>query len=203
MRITSITRQVKNPERVNIFLAGKYSFSLSLDELIRERLKKDQELTEAELKKLKKISADGKLRSRSLEWLLGRPHSTREFKDYLRKKQVEAELTESLIDEFTTKGYLDDEKFAQWFTDLRQRKYKSRRAIKAELAGKGISGELAEQVLSQSNANEEEAIKEIIAKKSKSSRYRDDSLRLMKYLTSQGFNYSLVKKCLAEHKTED
>jgi hypothetical protein len=33
MKITAIKQQVKNPERVSIFVDGKYEFSLSLDEL--------------------------------------------------------------------------------------------------------------------------------------------------------------------------
>jgi regulatory protein len=196
MKITALKQQVKNPERVSLFVDGKYEFSLSLDELVREKLKKDQELTEADLKKYKKMSQDGKLRSRSLEWLLGRPHSTREFKDYLRRKKAEAELVDSLIAEFSQKGYLDDAKFAQWFIEMRARKHKSRRAIKSELAGKGISGELAERAMAEEAVNEEQAIKEIIAKKQNQSRYKNDSVKLARYLTSQGFNYDLVKKAL-------
>ena len=34
MKITAIKAQVKNPERVSIFVDDKYSFSLSLDELV-------------------------------------------------------------------------------------------------------------------------------------------------------------------------
>lgn len=195
MKITALKQQIKNPERVSIFVDDKYSFSLSLDELVSEKLKKDQALSQAELKRLKKISADGKLRSRSLEWLLGRPHSTREFKDYLRKKKTEAQLVESLISEFNQKGYLDDAKFADWFIEMRARKHKSRRAIRAELTGKGISGELADRAMQQEAIDEESAIKELIAKKQKQSRYQDP-LKLARYLTSQGFSYELVKKTI-------
>jgi regulatory protein len=202
MKITAIKQQLKNPERVSIFIEGKYEFSLSLDELVREKLKKDQELSPSELKKYKKMSEDGKLRSRSLEWLLGRPHSTREFKDYLRRKKAEAELTDSLITEFTTKGYLDDAKFAQWFIDVRTRRFKSRRAIRSELAGKGISGELVERAMAAEQIDEEAAIKELIAKKQNQSRYKNDPIKLMRYLTGQGFSYDLVKKALS-NKNED
>jgi hypothetical protein len=33
MKITAIKQQVKNPERVSVFIDEKYEFSLSLDEL--------------------------------------------------------------------------------------------------------------------------------------------------------------------------
>jgi regulatory protein len=198
VKITVIKQQVKNPERVSIFLDGKYVFSLSLDELIREKLKKDQELDKSELKRLRKISEDGKLRSRSLEWLLGRPHSTREFKDYLAKKKTEAELVEDLISEFSHKGYLDDAKFAAWFIEMRARKNRSRRMIRQELLQKGISGEALAEALDAGEINEQEALREIISKKQNQSRYKADKLKLAKYLTSQGFSYDLVKKELLE-----
>src|SRR5581483_5563795 len=100
MKITALKQQIKNPERVSVFVDGKYEFSLSLDELLRERLKKDTELDKAKVKKLKKTSADGKLRMRSMEWLLNRPRSIREFKEYLYRKKAEPEQVESLIRDF-------------------------------------------------------------------------------------------------------
>jgi regulatory protein len=201
MNITAIKQQVKNPERVSVFVDGKYCFSLSLDELVREKLKKGQQLEEAELKRLKKISEDGKLRSRSLEWLLGRPHSTREFKDYLRKKKTEVELTDQLIAEFSQKGYLDDAKFAAWFVEMRVRRQRSKRAIRSELLTKGITGEALEAALNSDEINEEEALKELIAKKGTRSKYREDPVKFARYLTSQGFSYDLVKKHLDMKKT--
>jgi len=203
MKITSLKQQIKNPERVSIFVDEKYGFSLSLDELVRHKLAKGQELSEAELKKFKKISEDGKLRARSLEWLLNRPHSTREFRDYLYRKKADPELSEQLIKEFTTRKYLDDVKFASWFIELRGRKNRSRRAIRAELLKKGISGEVLDEALAESKIDEEAALKEIIAKKLNQSRYRNDPLKLAKYLTSQGFSYDLVKKLLASNTPEN
>ncbi|MEX1995188.1 MAG: hypothetical protein WD887_00210, partial [Candidatus Saccharimonadales bacterium] len=91
MKITSLKQQIKNPERVSIFVDNKYSFSLSLDELVAQKLKKDTQLDEARLKTLKKLSADGKSRARALNWLLIRPHSTRELQDYLRRKKTDPE----------------------------------------------------------------------------------------------------------------
>src|SRR5687768_12514323 len=104
MKITSIKQQVKNPERVSVFVDEKYAFSLSLDELLKYKIKKDDEIDKAQLKKFKKISDDGKLRGRALEWLLNRPHSIREFKDYLYRKKADPGLSDALIEEFSSKN---------------------------------------------------------------------------------------------------
>lgn len=196
MKITAIKQQVKNPDRVSLFVDEKYSFSLSLDELIRYKLKKDDELTEADLKKFKKISEDGKLRQRALEWLLNRPHSAKEFKDYMYRKKADPELTEILITEFNQKKYLDDEKFSAWFIELQSRKGKSNRGLAAELFKKGISRETVGAVLEEEKTNESKRLKILIEKKSKMPKYKNDPVKLAKYLTSQGFSYQDVKDAL-------
>lgn len=192
MKISAIKQQIKNPQRVSVFVDGKYSFSLSLDELAAQRIKRDQEVTEQDLKRLKKISTDGKFRQRALEWILVRPHSTREFKDYLIRKKAETEIINLLVEEFTTRGYLSDEEFARWFIELKQRKNKSTKAIRSELFKKGIDRSMADQFL-EHNETDEEALREIIKKKSSQSRYRDP-IKLTRYLTSQGFDYSKIKE---------
>jgi regulatory protein len=197
MKITSIKQQVKNPGRVSIFLDGKYSFSLSLDELVTHKLKNDDELSEIDIKKFKKISEDGKLRARALEWFLNRPHSEREFRDYLYRKKAEPEQIDSLIREFAQKGYLDNAKFAEWFAELQSRRNKSDRQIRAELFKKGINRQLIDEVMEEQDGDELKRLKAVIAKKTKTTRYKNDPLKLAQYLVGQGFNYQLVKQVLA------
>jgi regulatory protein len=203
MKITAIRQQAKNPDRVSIFVDGKYSFSFNLDELVKHKLKNDMELTPADVKKFKKLSADGKLRGRALEWLMNRPHSEREFRDYLYRKKAEPEQIENFVTEFTDKGYLDNAKFAIWFTELQARRAKSNRAIKAELFKKGIGREVVDEVLEGEESGETERLQALIAKKQKAGRYKNDPLKLAQYLTSQGFNYSLVKEHLAKNEPDN
>lgn len=203
MKITSIKQQVKNPERVSIFVDGKYEFSLSLDELVKYKLKNDQEFDKADVKRFKKISADGKLRGRALEWLMNRPHSERELRDYLYRKKVEPEQIESLVSEMTKKGYLNNAKFAAWFTELQARRGKSDRAIRSELFKKGIGREVADEVLEDGAGDETKRLKAMIHKKQKLSRYKNDPQKLMQYLVSQGFGWQDVKAALSPARPQD
>lgn len=202
MKITAIKQQVKNLERVSIFVDEKYSFSLNLDELITHKLKKDQELSEADIKRLKKISDDGKLRARSLEWLLNRPHSIREFKDYLYRKKADPELTEVLMQEFSDKSYLNEQKFGQWLIELQQRRGKSNRQVRAELFKKGLGREMIDELMEGDTNDESQRLKALIIKKRQASRYKNDPQKLMQYLVHQGFSYSLVKEVLGEQTSQ-
>lgn len=195
MKISALKQQIKNPERVSVFVDSKYAFSLSLNELVSEKLSNDQELSPADLKRLKKLSADGKLKARTLEWLLNRPHSERELRDYLRRKKAEENLTEKLVKDFTKKGYLSDQKYADWLFELRSRAGKSNRAIRSELYAKGISRELIDEVLER-GSDEMERLKAVLDKKRSLPRYRKDQLKLKQYLVRQGFSYDQVREAL-------
>jgi regulatory protein len=196
MKITSIKQQTKNPERVSIFVDGKYTFSLSLDELVVHKLKNSEELSEADVKRFKKISEDGKMKARALNWVLGRPHSTREFRDYLFRKKADRDLAEQLIEDFTNKKYLDDNKFAEWFSELKSRAGKSNRQIQAELFKKGISRHLVDEVMEEQGSSEQERLQLLVTKKLKSARYRQDPLKLKQYLARQGFGYQEIEEAL-------
>jgi regulatory protein len=130
MVVTNLKEQVKNPDRVSVFVDGKYSFSLTLSEVLTEKIKVGLELNGAKINDLKKISEEGKLKMRVLAWITMRPHSERELRDYLFRKKVDKDMAQSLIEWVQTKGFQDDESFARWFAEGRLRKNKSWRNSK-------------------------------------------------------------------------
>ena len=86
MIITDIRQGVKNPNRVNVFVDSKYSFSLDVAQVVDYGVKIGLELSAEKLNELKKASEFGKLYQRTLEWVLMRPRSEREVRDYLYRK---------------------------------------------------------------------------------------------------------------------
>lgn len=195
--VTAIKAQVKDENRVSVFLDGKYSFSLSLEQLLESRLKKNVELDEAQISHLKKASEDGKKRQKAIEWILLRPHSSREFNDYLFRKKIDKQLGAKWHDEFVKNGLLNDEKYARWFAENRARKNKSLRAIKSELFSKGISSSLVEKVTGELEVDDNDALKKLAEKLGARPSYQDRE-KLKRYLVSKGFSYSEVKSVVDE-----
>lgn len=86
MKITNLSAQQRDPNRVNVFVDGKYTFSLDVSQVVSLGVKVGREYDEQELAELEQESQFGKLYGRALEYCLMRPHSAREVRDYLWRK---------------------------------------------------------------------------------------------------------------------
>lgn len=212
MKITAISAQVKDPNRVNVSVEGKYRFSLDVFQVGELGLKIGRDYSEQELEQLEEESQYGKLYGRALEYCLVRPRSVREMRDYLWKKTrpskhraqktgtiverqgVSKEVADRALARLIEKKYLDDEKFARFWLDNRfMKKGASLRRLRLELAQKGVEKEIVERVIAENIRSDEEELQKIIAKK----RYRyPDQQKFMQYLARQGFSFDDIKAAL-------
>lgn len=199
---------MRNPDRVNVSIDGKYRFSLDISQIVEFGIKAGRELEDEEIKLLEEESSFGKLYGRGLEYSLSRPHSVRELRDYLYKKTLDNRgkegkvrkgysptLAARVLQTLQRKGYVDDEKFAQWWVDNRnQTKGTSLRKIVSELKSKGVASEVITATLEKGGRNDELEIAKIINRKRH--KYADDT-KFMQYLARQGFDYDTIKRALS------
>lgn len=196
MKVTKIASQVKNPNRVSIYLDAAYAFSLTFDQLLTSGLKAGAELDAQDVENYRKLSDEGKLKARTLEWLMMRPRSGLELRQYLRRKNADPELIDAWAEEFAEKRYQDDASFAVWWVEQRRRgKQRSSSYIRSELLAKGIASELIDSALAEEEISEQQALRALIDKKITSSRYADRK-KLIAYLQRQGYRYSAILDAL-------
>lgn len=88
LHISKISPAHFDENRVNIYVNGEYSFSLDIAQVVDLEVKIGRIISEKELEDLKKASEFGKLYQRTLEWVMTRPHSVKETRDYLVKKRA-------------------------------------------------------------------------------------------------------------------
>jgi len=207
MKVTAISVQVRDKNRVNVSVDGKYRLSLDMYQLVELGMKIGKEYTEEEMVSLEEESQFGKLYMRALEYCLMRPHSQRELKDYLYRKTrdtlsktgqvrkgASVQLTQRVFDRLVEKGYIDDEKFANfWIENRNLRKGSSKRKLSAELSAKGVDRAIIERLLLETERTDPSELQKIIDKKRP--RYDDDQ-KFMSYLARQGFRYDDIKSAL-------
>ena len=221
--VTEMKAGVKNPERVNVYVNSKFAFSLDVAQVVEHKLKIGAVLSRERLVDLKKASEFGKLYQRTLEWVLLRPRSVREVRDYLlRKLKMSSsgrssrpssrgsslrprsncgcpsedifELSGQVLERLVSRGYLDDRRFAEFWVENRfVKKGVSQKRLRMELAKKGVAKEIIDEVLDV--RDDEEELRKMIARKW--AKY-DDKQKLMAYLCRQGFSYDLVRNVIDE-----
>lgn len=215
MKITSISAQIKNPDRVNISVDGKYRFSLDIFQLAQNGIRVGNDYSDQEIAALEDESVYGKLYTKALEYSMLRPHSAREMKDYLWRKTrttkyksrtgelkeragVSSDIADRVLARLVEKGYIDDESFARWWVENRNlRKGTSKRKLQAELQAKGVPPGIIGEVLETTERTDENELEKIVAKKR--TKYPDDQ-KLMQYLARQGFSYDAIKAALEPNR---
>lgn len=197
--ITDVKVQVRNRDKVSIFVDGKYGFSLSLNQVNEFRdLKISSELTPQRLVELKKISQTNNLYLQILNLIYIRPRSEYEVRTKLKSKKIDPDEIDQLITKLNSENNLNDQNFATWWINSRKNsKPISALKLRAELAQKGIKPQLAQQALIQNFSQDEEleALEKLVNKKK--GRYESEQ-KLMAFLASRGFSYDLIKKVLEE-----
>jgi regulatory protein len=225
--ITNLKQGVKNPNRVNVFVNSKYALSLDVAQVVDLNIKVGLEISEEELTELKKASEYGKIYQRTLEWVLMRPRSVRETRDYLSKK-LKTSSSDSLlrarcygaqslvplpvgrVQPSEDASELSDSIIQRllnkgYIDDYKFAKYYvENRFVKKGISKKRLKMELikkgvAREIIDEviDGRDDEEEIRKMIIKK----RAKYDDEKLMGYLMRQGFSYDLVRRMLSEEQS--
>lgn len=191
---------MRNKNRVNVSVDGKYRFSLNIEQVIDLGLKSGQELSDGDITRYERESDFGKMYGRALEYCFLRPRAKREVSDYLRRKKIDDEVAGRVLSRLIEKRYLDDENFARFWVENRMlKKGISKKRLVMELKQKGLEQSIIENTLALSDRSDDDEILKIIAKK----RAKYDDEKLIAYLMRQGFSYSDSKGKLAEFDSSE
>lgn len=204
MKVTQLKAQPSQPGRYSVYIDGRYMFSLSGDALLQSKLTIGQDIDQARLTDLEQLSAADKAYRNALRFAMMRPRSQWELRTYMDRKRIKPELTEEVMRRIQMQGLLDDLSFARsWVANGRVLQNRSTRRLREELRQKHIDGAIIDQALADDSSDEQTALKELIRRKRHLPRYRQDTLRLMQYLSRQGYNYGDIKNALAGIERED
>lgn len=196
MKITAIKQQVRRADRYSIYIDGKYSFSLSESELLNAGVRIGQEFSEEGLEELKNKAVIDKAYDSALGLISRRPRTEWEVREYLRRKEYEEEVIQHILNKLSDRGYIDDAEFARrWVESRRLLKPASRRRLLQELRQKRVPNEVIEEVLAHDETDEREVLSELVARKRRQTKYQDN-LKLMQYLSRQGYNYDDINSVL-------
>jgi regulatory protein len=198
-KITALTVQKKNPQRVNVYLDGNFAFGLA--RITAVWLKVGQVLDDKKIAELKRQDSEEVAYQRALKILGTRSRSSNEISDKLLKAGFEESVSEAVIQRLDRNGLISDQSFAQEWVDNRMTfRPRSHRMLAMELHQKGVSDENIQDALADAESDE------VLAYKAASQRMRrlkdlpwDDFRRkMLSFLQRRGFSYGAASSAVQQ-----
>ena len=204
--ITSIKQQ-KKKDRVNVYLDGKFGFGIDLDNFVVLNLRVDQELSESEIEKIIKKADFQKVLEKLLNFIMFRPRSEKEVRDWLYRKKVAETVHKDLFIKVKQLDLLDDMKFAKWWIETRQLfRPKPKRILEIELRRKGISKEIVREVIDETEVPEGKiALDQLLKRSAYWKRVEKEKLKqkMIEYLVRKGFGFEIAKNAIKDYNNHE
>jgi len=198
MRITAIRTGRGRGKRVNVFLDGKFAFSLEAEVAIREGLQIDQELFASQVEALAKSDQFQRCLNAAFHYLSYRPRSESEIRGRLQRRNFDGNSIEAVITKLREQGLVNDMAFAQFWKDTRQSfRPRSQRLTRLELRQKGVADDIINQVIDDID-DADGAYRAALSKARSlpSSDYQSFRRRLGEYLKRRGFGYEVINQTI-------
>lgn len=188
-KITAIEAQVKNKERVKVYLDGEFYKGISLETVVKHRLKTGAELTEEDIARIFMDDEKTRALEKAAGYVAKSLKTKRQVKDYLVKKGFSDELAWECVDKLKEYGYIDDEEYAKRFIESTA-KTQGLKLMQYKLMQKGVrkedifaGAEKAEAAFGDSAAR--------LAEKYMRNKdpIKENYAKLYRYLIGKGFSY--------------
>lgn len=183
-------------QRVNIYLDGKFAFSVGSGVASKEGLQPDQELTDERIKALANEDQFERCLAAATRYLAIRPRSQAELEGRLQRRGFDIETRKAVMSRLEDRGLMDDVAFARFWAESRLASSpRSRLLTRIELQKKGVSRDaIDEAVVTIDDA--ESAYRAAVGRlrSLKQSNREEFHRRLGAYLQRRGFSHGVVEQ---------
>lgn len=200
--ITAIKQQVRDPERMNLFLDGAFALGLAREVVAKEGLAVGEYVTPARMSSLKAYEEISSATNAALRLLSERPRTEREIRDRLKRKAYSTEAIDQAVATLDGWGYLDDAQFARmWVANREAHRPRGERLLSQELWQKGVGKEVIAETLGEAEIDERAGALGVAQGRMKSLASLEPAVakrRLAAFLGRRGYGYGVVKSVVDE-----
>jgi regulatory protein len=201
-RITALTLQKRNRQRVNVFLDGEFAFGLS--RITAAWLQIDQVISDEKIAELRATDDREVAYQQALKFLSYRQRSIKELRRHLQENHYSEEIVSETLTRLQNSGLLDDRQFAEtWVENRNEFRPRSKRALAIELRQRGIADEDIDEVTQ--NIDDEELAYQAALKhtrKMEGLEWLEFRQKLSSFLARRGFSYDVIKTVVERVWTE-
>ena len=204
-KVTAIRAGRGQGKRVNLFLDGRFAFSLQAELAAKEELKVGQELSSHQVEALTGSDNYQRCYDAAARYLSYRPRSEAELKERLCRRHFDDNSIEAVVTKLKEQGLVDDLAFAQFWRDNRQSfSPRSQWLTRRELRQKGVAEEVMNQVVATID-DSDSAYRAALSRARSLSGYDYPQFRqrLGSFLRRRGFNYAVINRTVEQMWPEE
>jgi len=200
--ITSIEVQKNDDKRANIYLDDKFFSGISIELCMKHSLKKGMEIDEEFLNEIILEDEKGKALDKALKYTSSNLKTTKQIKDYLKKKDYNPQTIEYVVDKMKEYKYLDDEAYARAFVSTYSCKYGKLKLISA-LKSRGVTDTTINNVFS-GEVEIEDSISKVAEKYLKNKVLTQETIiKLNRFLYSRGYDFDSINSYVSKLKNKN
>jgi regulatory protein len=208
LKITEITKQKKG-QRYNIFVNGEFTVGVSQDTLAEFNLYRDKEFTNELLKQVVDFDFHQSILQKALRLISASMKTEKmlRIKLYQTIKERKADyasdfdennILEEIIEKLISMGYLNDLRYATEFVNARlDGRQRSKEVLRVELLSRGISKEIANQVLDKIKVDDNANAELLLIKRFKTKLIKKNETNKINYLRGKGYNWDVISKFIS------
>ena len=188
-KITLISMQEKNKKRCNLFLDGEFYAGVSMEIVLKYRLKVGQDVSAEILKELISESERAEALNKAVDYISNRLKTKRELKDYLIRKGYAEEVVWYCIDKLKEYNYINDEEYSRRYIESTA-KNQGKNLTQYKLMMKGVRKEDVESAFNDVEIDSKQNAYNVAVKYLKNKDVTKENLaKTYRYLIGKGFTY--------------
>lgn len=205
MKITSAEKNKKYKDRLSVFVDGKFSFTISEEDYISMNLYEDKELTEETIDYVKNTLNYREAKSKAVRYLSMKMRTEKEVRDKLGEEGYDEDCIEKAVNELKAIGYINNQLYAQkYIYDRSKLKPISKKLMKKELTYRGISAEIADEVLNDWKVEDSAVAESLLKRKFGKYDLADKKVlkKAMMFLMHRGFSGDTIREALRDYSSD-
>jgi len=203
--VSAIERQERRGgKRCNIYLDGRYAFSLTTDLAVMEQLRVGEVISAERHTALVVKDQQARAFDAALHFLGARPRSEREIRDRLARHEFDGHVVDRVVARLRELRLVDDAAFAAYWVEQRAtHRPRGARLLKQELRQKGLSQDVVAEALPADD--DEDGAYRAAQRKAVSLRALDERTfkqRLGAFLQRRGYGYDVTRSVVGRLWTD-
>jgi len=217
MKITALESQKKDPSRVSVYVDGIFYCGVSVNNIAKYSLYVGKDVEEKTLENMKFAELVERFLNRTVNFLERAPKTEKQVKQYIKelafKKKGQwfeelnnedlGKISEIVLGKLNEYQYIDDRRYAELFVSSRMRtKPRGKDILVMELISKGISKDIASEVVNNLVEDEYGLLKQTYYKKYKEEKMTMEDRKKVDFLRRKGFKWDLIEQFINNESGE-